>query len=135
VECSTCTLLDARIRKSKKGTTAREQLLADQEEHWRFQERFRDNYATTIVKAIENDDSRLSISLDGSGTDPHSSNPYYQEDFSSGEPKRQDLVRLKSMFSIMHGFGRIVFLTYPMLEKQGTNLVLEVHSFKSVCVY
>jgi len=129
MECETCTLLEAKIQKAKKGSTARSQLEADLENHWEFQESFRDAYAQTIVKAIENADTDMSMALDGSGVDSHSYLPYYPQDFTSGEPKRHECCRTKTNFSIIHGFGRIIFRSVPMLEGQGTNLVLEVCTF------
>ena len=52
--------------------------------------------------------------------------PYYPQDFSSGEPEQFRCLGTKTNFAVVHGFGRIIFQSFPILESQGTNLILEV---------
>lgn len=129
-----CVLLEGQIRKAKKGSTYRAQKEVDLERHWDMQEGFRDAYTQTVVKAIQNSDTDLSMALDASGVDAHSWFPYYPQDFTSGEPPKHECLKAKSNFALLHGFGRIVFQSFPMLEAQGTNLVLEVCSNTVCCV-
>lgn len=60
------------------------------------------------------------------GTTVTSYCPHFPQDFSSGEPPQHHMLATKSNYAVIHGFGRIVFQSYGMIEMQGTNLVLEV---------
>ena len=60
------------------------------------------------------------------GVAPMSTVPYYPQDFSSGEPEQFRCLGTKTNFAVVHGFGRIIFQSFPILESQGTNLILEV---------
>jgi hypothetical protein len=59
--------LERKVQAAKKHSLERAQLEVDLQEHWDFQESFRDAYCDTIVKAISNKDVHLSFCLDAAG--------------------------------------------------------------------
>lgn len=42
-----------------------------------------------------------------------------------GEPERNQLLKMKSTFTRVHGVGTLITQSFPDLEKQGSNLILE----------
>lgn len=63
--------------------------------------------------------------VDGAGVIGMKSLPYYPQSITS-EPAGHTCLSLKNTFSKVHGLGRIIFQSYPMVEKQGANLIIEV---------
>ena len=68
--------------------------------------------------------------VDGAGVIGMKHAPYYPE-FVTDEPAGHRCLPVKNTFSKIHGYGKIIFQSYPLLEKQGANLVAEV-VFRSV---
>lgn len=66
------------------------------------------------------------LHVDASGGDGTKWLPHHWADFASGEPSKFTLLKTKDMFVKCHSFGRIIFQSYPMLEKHGANYVVEV---------
>jgi hypothetical protein len=52
--------------------------------------------------------------------------PYFIENLASGEPLNYACLKTKNTFAKIHGFGRIVFQSYPQIESQGANLTIEI---------
>ena len=63
--------------------------------------------------------------VDGAGVIGMKHTPYYPESVTS-EPSGFTCLPVKNTFAKIHGFGRIVFQSYPTIEKQGSNLIIEV---------
>jgi hypothetical protein len=64
--------------------------------------------------------------VDASGADGTVFQPYYPNDIARGEAGKHYNLKTKNTFVKIHGFGRIIFQSYPAYEPQGSNLVLEV---------
>ena len=141
VECNECVLLQHAIAKAKtKGERDKSQVLL--EEHWERQGAFRLNYEVAITKVVsrffivcvliillfheqtlmsEND---ICMHVDGAGVVGMKHSPRYPETLTSDALPHMCL-RLKNTFAKVHGLGRIVYQSYPLLEKQGANLIVE----------
>lgn len=63
--------------------------------------------------------------VDGAGVIGMKHSPYYPE-FVTDEPAGHLCLALKNTFAKIHGFGKIVYQSYPIVEKQGGNLIAEV---------
>ena len=51
-----------------------------------------------------------------------------------GEPERNQLLKMKSTFTRVHGVGTLIVQSFPDLEKQGSNLILEC-CLEAILVY
>jgi hypothetical protein len=127
MECTTCTELDTAIRKcpKKKDPMRRKELEKELEAHWADQEVFRNHYAMTVAKAIENKDRDLVMHIDG-GEAGTSFQPFFFQDVSAGEALPHFCMKVKNTFVQIHGWGSLVFQSYPVLEEMSTNLIIEV---------
>ncbi len=95
------------------------------DDHYADAKAARREYCTTQQKALSNIND-LSIAVDASGQDTMIYSPYFKENLASGEPLNYDCLKTKNTFAKIHGFGRIVFQSYPQLESQGANLTIEI---------
>jgi hypothetical protein len=84
MECVECVLLEQLIKDAHRDPDLKKSREKDLEDHWDFQEEFRDHYSRTIVKAIMNDEFDLVVHVDG-GTAGSEYSPYYYQDI-IGEP-------------------------------------------------
>jgi hypothetical protein len=127
MECTECTLLDMAIRKAPKAKfpEKRKELEMELEAHWADQELYRNHYSLTIVKAVENCDWDLAIHVDG-GSSGSEYSPFFFQDIASGEQAPHFGLKVKNTFVQLHGWGNLVYQSYPLLEEQGTNLTIEV---------
>ena len=66
------------------------------------------------------------MAVDASGQDTMIYSPYFIENIACGEPLNYECLKTKNTFSKIHGFGRIVFQSYPQIECQGANLTIEI---------
>ncbi len=85
----------------------------------------RHEYFLTKQKAIANKND-MSLAVDASGQDSMIYSPYFKENLASGEPLNYECLKTKNTFAKIHGFGRIVFQSYPQIESQGANLTVEI---------
>jgi hypothetical protein len=125
MECQDCVLLEEKLRRSSKTPALRDKCEAELKAHWEYQESFRDQYCTTIVKAIENIAFDLSMHCDAGAPDGMNYSPFYYKDI-SGEPAQHTCLKIHVIFIKIHGLGRIAFVTYPQLEEQSSNMIVEV---------
>ena len=72
---------------------------------------------------MEDDDCCMHV--DGAGVVGMKNLPYYPESLTS-EPAGHDCLSIKNTFAKIHGFGRVIFQSYPVVEKQGANLIVEI---------
>lgn len=72
---------------------------------------------------MEDDDCCMHV--DGAGVVGMKSLPYYPQSITS-EPAGHECLSVKNTFAKIHGFGRVIFQSYPVLEKQGANLIVEI---------
>lgn len=122
MECPDCVLLE---EKFLRNPSERERYEKELNLHWEYQESFRDKYCQTIVKAVENSDFDLSMHIDGAAPDGMNYSPFYFKDI-TGEPAQHCCLRTHNTFVKIHGWGRIVFQSYPQLESQSSNMVIEI---------
>ena len=130
MECSTCTLLESEIKRAWKDPDLKKKREFELEDHWAFQEEFRNHYANTVTKAVENSDYDMVIHVDG-GTAGSEYSPYYFQDI-TGEPVPHSCLKVKNVFVQVHGFGVIVFQCYPVIEEMSTNHIIEVRTQKII---
>ena len=64
--------------------------------------------------------------IDATGAAGMKFQPYYPEDIIDGEKQAFHGLPTKNTFVKIHGWGRIIFQSYSVLEKQGSNLVVEI---------
>lgn len=129
MECAVCTLLDEQIKRAWKTPDVKKALEAEREDHWAFQEEFRNHYTGTIVKGVENAHLGDIVLHVDSGVAASQYSPYYFADI-PGEPVPHSALKVKNTFVQIHGWGVIVFQSYPALEEMSTNLIIEV----SLCI-
>jgi hypothetical protein len=130
LECGECVRLQAQIDSAKNPET-KEVFQKKLNAHLEYQAQFRHNYEHQIEKVLnhnrETDGAKdIIMQVDGSGADGTKYSPYYPEDIIDGENPAHLNLKTNNTFAKVHGWGRIVFQSYPMLESQGTNLVLEI---------
>jgi hypothetical protein len=63
--------------------------------------------------------------VDGAGSLGMKYSPFFCSTI-AGEPASFTALETKNMFCQIHGWGTMIFQSYPVLEKQGSNLVIEV---------
>jgi len=63
--------------------------------------------------------------VDGAGVLGMKHTPYYPSAITS-EPAGFNCLPIKNTFAKIHGFGRIIYQSYPTVEKQGANLIVEI---------
>ena len=95
------------------------------DDHYADMKAAQHEYFLTKQKAIANIND-LSMAVDASGQDTMTYSPYFKENLASGEPLNYECLKTKNTFAKMHGFGRVVFQTYPQIESQGANLTVEI---------
>jgi hypothetical protein len=71
------------------------------------------------------DDNDVVMHVDGAGVIGMKQSPYYPQDITS-EASGFNRLPTKGTFVKIQGVGRIVYQSYPTLEKQGSNLIVEV---------
>lgn len=71
------------------------------------------------------EDEDCCLHVDGAGVVGMKYLPYYPESITS-EPMGHTCLAIKNTFAKIHGFGRVIFQSYPIVEKQGANLIVEV---------
>jgi hypothetical protein len=125
MECQDCVLLEEKLRRNLKDPAQRDKCEAELKAHWEYQESFRDQYCTTIVKAVENSAFDLSLHCDAGAPDGMGFAPFYFKDI-AGEVPQHTLMKIHCIFVKLHGWGRFVFQTFPQLEEQSSNMVVEV---------
>lgn len=134
LECPICTLLEEDIKRAWKDHELKKKLEAELEDHWSFQEEFREHYARTITKGVENaEKGDLVIHIDG-GTAGSEYSPYYFQDITD-EPVPHSCMKVKNTFVQIHGWGVIVFQTYSAIEDMSSNHVIEVYVVRSIIFY
>jgi hypothetical protein len=124
MECSTCTLLEDEIKKANKNPEEKKRKEKELEDHWAYQEEFRNDSSKTISKSIQNDEFDVTFHCD-SGTAGSEYLPFYYQDI-TGEPVPHSGMKVKNTFVQIHGWGFYVFQSYPHLESQDSNLTIEV---------
>jgi hypothetical protein len=73
--------------------------------------------------------------VDASGADGTKYCPYYREDSSGGgDSLKFTNLKTKNTFVKFHGWGRIIFQSYPEIEAQGSNLILDI-IFRALKIY
>ena len=65
------------------------------------------------------------IHVDGAGSIGMKYSPFYCSTI-PGEPASFTALETKDTFCQIHGWGTMVFQSYPVLEKQGSNLIIEI---------
>lgn len=127
MECTECTELDTLLRKATKSKAPqlRKDLEMKLEQHWADQELHRNHQSLEVVKGIENSDFDMVCHIDG-GSAGSEFLPFFFQDVASGEPFPHKCLRVKNTFVQIHGWGNLVFQTYPVIEPQSTNLTIEV---------
>ena len=83
-------------------------------------------YTFYVAQALLSDGQDIVMHVDASGADGTVFQPYYPNDIASGEAGKHFNLKTKNTFVKIHGFGRIIFQSYPAFEPQGSNLVLEI---------
>ena len=63
--------------------------------------------------------------VDGAGVLGMKHTPYYPSAITS-EPAGFNCLPIKNTFAKIHGIGRIIYQSYPTVEKQGANLIVEI---------
>ena len=130
LECGECVRLQSAIDKAKNPEC--KELFQDKlDAHIAYQAQFRSHYEEQVEKVLNhnrNTDGAKDIimQIDGSGPSGTKFCPYYPEDILSGENAAYQNLKTSNTFAMVHGWGRIVFQSYPMLESQGSNLVIEI---------
>jgi hypothetical protein len=79
------------------------------------------------------DDNDICMHVDGAGVIGMKHLPYYPQQLTN-EPQGFTCLGLKNTFAKIHGFGRRVYQSYPDIEKQGANLIVEI-IFRSVATF
>lgn len=125
MECMDCILLEESIARCHKLPVQRRQHQAELEAHWQFQESLRDHYCSTIIKAVENKEFDLSMHVDGGAADGMTYSPFYFQDI-TGEPPQHTCLKTHNTFVKLHGWGRIIYQSYPQLEEHSSNMIAEV---------
>ena len=74
----------------------------------------------------------ICMHIDAAGVIGMKHTPYYPETVRS-EAEGYTTLPTKNTFCKIHGFGRIVFQSYPSYEKQGGNLLVEI-VFRAIMV-
>lgn len=136
VECTTCTKLklaakDARL---KKNVIAQKGFEGELQQHYDEQDCFRFYYISTRSKAVRNHHCDISMHVDGAGADGLQFSPYFPQEIAAGEDPQHTLLRTHNIFTKIHGFGRFIYQSYPQVERQGTNLVVEI-IYRSIYTY
>jgi hypothetical protein len=124
MECSTCTLLEEEINKANNKPEEKKRKEKELEDHWAYQEEFRNDSSKTISKGIQNEEFDVTIHIDA-GTAGSEYLPFYYQDI-TGEPVPHSAMKVKNTFVQVHGWGFFVFQSYPHLESQDSNLTIEV---------
>ena len=110
-------------------------LIARRDRHLDHQKAHREEYCHNRHKAASKRNQMFDMSCivdaaGGTGT-THLPRMNFQ---AKSEPERSDLLKVKSVFSKIHGLGTQIFLTYPNLYKEGANLALEA-IYRSVRIF
>jgi hypothetical protein len=99
-----------------------EMLLMD---HIRKQLEVRQQYYKTRSKVIESGNkSNLSMMVDAAGSTGLTFSPRACR-VSKNMEARHDMMKIKSTFTKMHGYGIRIDINFPNLEKMGTNLAID----------
>lgn len=70
-------------------------------------------------------DDDCCMHVDGAGVVGMKFLPYYPQ-YITSEPMGHTCLSIKNTFAKIHGLGRVIFQSYPMVEKQGANLIVEI---------
>lgn len=130
LECGECVRLQAQID-SARNPECKEIFQTKLDSHLQYQAEFRHNYEHQIEKVLnhnrETDGAKdIIMQIDGSGASGTKFSPYYPEAIIDGDALAFKNLKTSNTFAKVHGWGRIIFQSYPLLESQGTNLVLEI---------
>ena len=131
LECGECVRLQSAIDTAK-NAESKDMMQLRLDAHVDFQAEFRHNYEEQIEKVLnfnrsyEGGAKDIIMQIDGSGASGTKFCPYYPEQVTDGEKAAHNCLKTSNTFVKVHGWGRIIFQSYSMMEAQGTSVVLDI---------